>query len=187
MNPRIGAGDHGDTGLFSGRRVKKSDERIEALGTIDELQSIFGMILSSDLDLLSRDILANIPHLLFDISGEIAGEGKFHAENLQPVEIKKMEDWIEFLDAKLPELHNFILPGGANSAQLINLARAVTRRAERRLLPLKDLADLRHETFVFFNRLSRLLFSVERWENFQKQGREEKWEKGRVLPEAPEK
>ncbi|MBI5415088.1 cob(I)yrinic acid a,c-diamide adenosyltransferase [Candidatus Peregrinibacteria bacterium] len=185
MTEHIGMGDLGDTSLFSGRRISKESQCIEAVGNTDELNGVLGMILTMDLQPESREILETISHMTFDIGAEICAEGKFMAENVSSSEVIKMTEWILFLDEKLPELREFMLPSGAQAAIWLNYARAVTRRLERSLVPLLRTQYIRAELFAFVNRLSRLLFSLERWENFRKSGEETKWKKGRKLPEIP--
>lgn len=169
-------GDTGSTGLFGGPRVSKDDARIEAYGTVDELNAALGVVraagLSSELDLQ----LSQIQSELFSIGGELATPDPVARgmRMIGPHHIARLEQWIDRHESTLPPLRNFILPAGSLAAAQLHLARAICRRAERRLVTLihRDDADVSLDILVYLNRLSDLLFVLSRVANAQ-QGIEE--------------
>lgn len=169
-------GDTGSTGLFDGPRVSKDDARIEAYGTVDELNAALGVVraagLSSELDLQ----LSQIQSELFSIGGELATPDPVARgmRMIGPHHIARLEQWIDRHESTLPPLRNFILPAGSLAAAQLHLARAICRRAERRLVTLihRDDADVSLDILVYLNRLSDLLFVLSRVANAQ-QGIEE--------------
>ncbi len=142
-------GDKGQTSLGNGKRVSKSDPRIWLVGEIDELSSVLGL----------AGELEEIQHDLFIISSCVAGRDE--DLNFLKKRVTDFEKEIDSLDKKLPELHNFILPGGTQRAGFLHLARSVCRRVERRVAELGTQAEL----LVYLNRLSDLLFTLARFEN----------------------
>jgi cob(I)alamin adenosyltransferase len=172
-----GVGDQGDTILGNGDKVSKSSARIDAIGDIDELNSVLGLILSklSENDL--GPLLCDIQHTLFDLGGELSLPGKAIIEARYH---QYLENQIRQLNDELDTLDEFILPGGSEVSALCQLARAVCRRAERSLVRLQDMDELNPETLVYINRLSDLLFVVARI-LLKREGRKEiLWEKGRL-------
>lgn len=152
-------GDGGDTGLFGTARVRKHDARIEAYGTVDELNSVLGLLGAEPLPPDEADRLARIQAILFDIGADLATVGGRRAVTRVAAETRELEAWIDTLDASLPRLRTFILPGGHREAALCHLARTVCRRAERRVWTLADATqDVPRELPVYLNRLSDLLF-----------------------------
>ena len=148
-------GDDGTTGLANSNRIDKFNTRIEAMGEIDELNSLIGVLVASE---LAKDIsgyLLNIQHKLFDIGAELA-----IPENslTSPDCVKRLEDLIDSYNNELPVLKEFILPGGSMPASLCHLARTVCRRAERTLVKLARNESFNSETLRYINRLSDLLF-----------------------------
>lgn len=175
-------GDAGETGLFGGDRVSKSDRRIQAYGDIDELNSILGIVMSGcDIDTLKAP-LEKIQNTLFDagsvlatpdleklfgkVSGFIAGE-----------DIEFLEKEIDRMDTDLPVLKNFILPGGHPVAAHLQLARTVCRRAERQVVELWSKEAIPQEILIYLNRLSDYLFVLARWVNRKKNISEPVWKK----------
>jgi cob(I)alamin adenosyltransferase len=162
-------GDRGDTGLFGGPRVAKDHPRIEAYGTVDELNAVLGLVrcekLSSDVD----DLLARIQNELFDVGAELATPQP-DAHGIARVgepQAQALEQAIDHYQAGLSPLKTFILPGGSKAAAWLHLARTVCRRAERRLVTLVgETADSEEEVspalVVYLNRLSDLLFVLAR-------------------------
>ena len=152
-------GDKGTTGLGDGSRVAKDDARIEAIGAVDELNSLLGLLLTHDLPEPLRDDLTRIQHELFDLGGElcIPGHTLIKAEA-----IERVEKEIELLNATLPPLKEFILPGGTPAAAACHVARAVCRRAERRVVTLARQTQLNEHAQIYLNRLSDLLFVIAR-------------------------
>ncbi len=165
-------GDHGETGLFGNRRVPKDHLRIEAYGTVDELNSVLGLLGAEPLptDLSSR--LQAIQSDLFEIGADLATEGgNASLARIEPA-TKDMEAWIDASEASLPPLRSFVLPGGCRGAALMHVARTVARRAERRFWTLAHelakgpAAEHAPDAIgIYLNRLSDLLFSWARLVN----------------------
>jgi cob(I)alamin adenosyltransferase len=152
-------GDQGETGLGDGSRIGKDTPRVESLGTVDELNSVLGLILSKSPPQPARDILTEIQHRLFDLGGELSipGHGLISAQH-----VEYLEQRLDEMNSELPMLKEFILPGGCESAALCHVARAVCRRAERRLITLAATQDLNPLCIPYLNRLSDLLFVMAR-------------------------
>ena len=168
-------GDAGSTGLADGSRVDKDSARVEALGDVDELNSHIGAILEHSLDDSMRALLTDIQHALFDIGGEMAIPG--HAAVTADY-VTRLEVSLDELNADLPPLKEFILPGGGPAAIACHLARTVCRRAERRIVALARDETVNDESRRYINRLSDLLFVLarklarsDRGEVFWKHGR----------------
>ena len=166
-------GDDGTTGLFGGARVHKTDDRVEAYGTVDELNSFLGLVRSSALDSFADELLAQIQVDLFVLGAELAcvpgKEEKMSMKLLTPADAERLERAIDEAEASLQPLKTFILPGGTPSAAYMHAARTVCRRAERSVLRL---SGVRGETIIYLNRLSDLLFTLARREN-QRVGRDD--------------
>lgn len=153
-------GDDGSTGLGDGQRVRKDSARIEACGSIDELNCAIGLVLAPDsLPAGIADLLLEVQHELFDLGGELAIPG---SAVIGPVQVQRLEAAVASLNADLPPLREFILPGGGQAAATCHLARAICRRAERRCWTLAGSDKLNAETLRYLNRLSDLLFVVAR-------------------------
>ena len=152
-------GDDGSTGLGDGRRVPKTSTRIAAIGDIDELNSVLGVVRAlADLPEIDP-ILESIQHRLFDIGGELSMPGhNLVADGWT----QRLEEWLDGLNASLPTLQEFILPGGSPAAAHCHQARAVCRRAERGLLRLSQEETVNSATLKYLNRLSDLLFVIAR-------------------------
>ncbi|HEC13232.1 MAG TPA: cob(I)yrinic acid a,c-diamide adenosyltransferase [Acidiferrobacteraceae bacterium] len=159
-------GDRGDTGLGDGQRVAKDDARIEALGAVDELNSLIGLVLSETDDASIKKILTDIQHQLFELGGELSLPGK---TLLQESWVETLEHRLDELNQPLGSLKDFILPGGHRAAALCHLARSVCRRAERRLYTLSRSSEITTVSLSYLNRLSDLLFVIARSLN-QKHG-----------------
>ena len=180
-------GDDGTTSLCSGRRVPKSDMRVEAYGTLDELNADIGMLVSLIEDesfkgsCSSADnmlpFLQEIQKELFVIGGEIAYD-KFHTSAILSVShlTGKIEQVIDELSSQLPEQHHFILPGGTLSSAYGHICRTVCRRAERRIITLSEYIAIPSEIFSFINRLSDYFFILSRYLNNKRHNREKVWE-----------
>lgn len=148
-------GDNGTTGLGNGMRTEKDSSRIEAMGCVDELNSVLGIVLACDIPQTIRDCLTNIQHELFDIGGELSIPA--HSA-ITKEHIKQLETTLDQLNANLPPLKEFVLPGGNDSAAHCHHARTVCRRAERRLLSLSRTESINKVSLIYLNRLSDLLF-----------------------------
>ena len=156
-------GDKGYTGLFGGERVLKSSPRIEAYGTIDELNSWLGLINSFKDKSIPESLLRNVQGNLFTIGSLLASTGKRNVKlpSLDASSIKGLEEAIDRMEEKLPALTSFILPGGNVMAGYCHLARTVCRRAERRIVALEGEEGL--ELIIqYINRLSDFLFVLAR-------------------------
>ncbi len=152
-------GDRGSTGLGDGARVEKDHPRIEAIGDIDELNCTLGLVLAESLPAGVRTPLAAVQHDLFDLGGEVATPG-FSA--ITERDVTRLEQAIESINGDLPPLEEFILPGGGRAAATCHLARAVCRRAERRLVTLAQRESVAEPVLAYLNRLSDLLFVAAR-------------------------
>lgn len=152
-------GDAGETGLGDGSRVAKDSARIGALGDIDELNSVIGILLAGDLPATVRPALVDVQHDLFDLGGEVCIPG--HA-SLTPAHIERLENLLDQFNQALPPLKEFILPGGMPAAAFAHLARTVCRRAERSLVALSREEPVSEPGRVYLNRLSDLLFVLAR-------------------------
>lgn len=153
-------GDDGTTGLASGERVRKDSARVEAYGTVDELNCCVGLVLSSpELPMSISESLRAIQHRLFDLGGELAVPGR---SVILAEDTTGLETLLDTLNAELPALKDFVLPGGTLAAANCHLARAVCRRAERRLLSLQLTETINPEALRYLNRLSDLLFVMSR-------------------------
>ena len=152
-------GDDGSTGLAANSSVQKDDTRIEAMGDIDELNSALGMLLTETLPEDVRNLLTRIQHRLFDLGGELAMP---EYQTISSTDIVALESEIDHWNVTLPPLKEFILPGGSRSGAQCHMARAICRRAERRLVHLHHAAPQRLELLRYLNRLSDWLFVLAR-------------------------
>ncbi|MDG2041534.1 MAG: cob(I)yrinic acid a,c-diamide adenosyltransferase [Bacteroidia bacterium] len=168
-------GDKGETSLLGGTRVSKAHHKLEAYGTVDELNSTIGLIAA--MNPVHQNFLLNIQHKLFNIGSELAAEKNlsFPLPELTEEEINVLEKEIDRLNEKLPKLKNFILPGGSVISAHTQIARCVCRRAERNVVGLNE---SKYTTIIgYLNRLSDYLFVLSR-DFLRLEGVEEiKWEK----------
>ncbi|HEX6724809.1 MAG TPA: cob(I)yrinic acid a,c-diamide adenosyltransferase [Gaiella sp.] len=159
-------GDAGETSLGDGTRVSKLDGRIEAFGTVDELNAALGVLLAGDVPDALRQVLARVQNELFDLGADLsvpAGvEGRLRVEQSM---IDRLEEDCDGLNADLPELRSFVLPGGTEAAARLHVARTICRRAERDALRAARDQDLGPLVVVYLNRLSDLLFILARAAN----------------------
>jgi len=152
-------GDKGTTGLGDGSRVDKDSLRVETFGTVDELNSLIGLVLTTDLDDSVRDCLTRTQHELFDLGGELCMPGY----SLVPDGcVDQLEADLDGFNDDLPPLKDFILPGGSEAAARCHLARTVCRRAERLVVSLAKVEDINEVSLRYLNRLSDLLFVIAR-------------------------
>jgi len=154
-------GDQGETSLLGGTRISKGDDRVEAYGNLDELNSFIGLICDQDIDPHSREILRHIQEVLF-ISEALVSCDPGKKINGLPVftdeDTALLEKEIDVMNEKLPELRNFILPGGHQTVSFFQIARTVCRRAERSLIRLHTNSPVDEKIIRFLNRLSDYLF-----------------------------
>lgn len=162
-------GDKGETGLFGGARVSKSDTRVAAYGEIDELNSVIGLARAQGLDAAVDGLLARVQLELFDLGAELAtvpGKlDKLDLPRIEEEEVKRLETAIDRFEADLAPLKTFILPGGSAGAAQLHVARCVCRRAERGVVALASVSEVRAEAVHYLNRLSDLLFTLARHAN----------------------
>ena len=169
--PRIytRTGDAGETGLFDGTRVPKSDPRVEAYGDVDELASWLGVIRTHTTASDLLEMIDRIQHDLFALGARLADPRHRIASRVEKAvladeDVLRLERWIDALEADLPPLRKFILAGGVQVGAELHLARAVCRRAERRVVALGvDAGDA--TALAYINRLSDLLFTMARSAN----------------------
>ena len=174
-------GDSGQTGLFGGPRVSKDDPRIEAYGTVDELNSVLGLaraaMLPSDVDLL----IARIQNELFSVGAELATPNPQASgmRIIQASHIEAIEQAIDHYESSLEPLKQFILPGGTPAGAALHLARTVCRRAERRVITLTQKPGelVSAEMVIYLNRISDLLFVLARAVNKQSRVPDTPWQK----------
>ena len=152
-------GDNGTTGLGDGSRVEKDAARIEAIGTIDELNSAIGLMLTESLPASLESLLIDVQHRLFDIGGSLSMPGTdIPTNNL----VELLEQALDQMNDELEPLKEFILPGGSRAAALCHLARSICRRAERRVISLARSESIPELPAQYLNRLSDLLFVMAR-------------------------
>jgi len=166
-------GDGGTTGLGDGARVDKDSPRVEAYGTVDELNAALGLVLAHDLPSHLHEILTTLQHDLFDLGGELCLPGR---AVLDAGDVKRLERWLDQLNADLPPLEDFILPAGGPATAACHLARTVCRRAERRMVTLARTERVNEHSLAFVNRLSDLLFVMARVLVRHERGQEIVWQ-----------
>ncbi|MHA2206344.1 MAG: cob(I)yrinic acid a,c-diamide adenosyltransferase [Candidatus Thorarchaeota archaeon] len=162
-------GDKGKTGLLTGERVEKDDTRIEAYGTVDELNSSLGIAKTHSCERIS-EFLIKIQQQIFYIAAELAtpqasldsvkGIPRVGAED-----VTRLEEIADEISNELPHLSNFVVPGGTSAASFLHLSRSICRRAERRVITFSKTEPVNTEIIRYLNRLSDLLFVMTRYEN----------------------
>jgi cob(I)alamin adenosyltransferase len=171
-------GDDGTTGLFGGGRVKKASTRVEAYGTVDELNATIGLARATRLEPDSEAVLAAVQVDLFTLGAELAcvpgKEAKLNVPLLSTEDASRLEKAIDHAESFVPPLKFFVLPGGSAQAATLHLARTVCRRAERAVLAIDD-ATARSEVVVYLNRLSDLLFVLARRANIEAKVEDVPW------------
>lgn len=178
-------GDSGQTGLFGGGRVSKAHARVDAYGSVDELNSVVGWALTRITDDLVRERLRSVQHDLFSVGAELAtpptdeGRTRPRTPGLPDGRAAEMERWIDEADEELSPLTEFVLPGGSEAAAALHVARTVCRRAERSVVALGGEA-VSAGLVRYLNRLSDLLFTWARLENLRAGRADVTWEKPRA-------
>jgi len=174
-------GDTGDTGLLGGKRVKKDCIEMRSIGEVDELNAEIGVLLSCihEKDESMYDHLVQIQHRLFTIGALLASvqTDLVRVPSLMDDDVKALEEWIDEMTSTLPELTQFILPGGTNAGAQSFLARAVCRRAEREIVGLMDVYKIDPLVLQYLNRLSDALFVFGRYLNMKEGVGEVVWQK----------
>jgi len=163
-------GDSGETGLFGGERVSKNTIRIEAYGTIDELNAFIGLTIIEVSDNSVKDLLQKIQNWLFSIGADLATPDDEKTKKLNVFRTPEeyylyLEKEIDKYESKLDELRNFILPGGTKGAALLHICRTIARRAERNVVALNSTVKIGNNIIIFLNRLSDLFFVLARFDN----------------------
>jgi len=169
-------GDDGRTGLGDGSRIEKHSDLIEAIGSIDELNCLIGLVLVEEIPDQQRSTLTDIQHMLFNIGGDLCIPGRV---SIKPSSAIDLEERLDQMNADLPPLKEFILPGGHRAAALCHQARAVCRRAERRLCRLLTTNKGLSIHCQYINRLSDVLFVMARYINKEHNTKDVYWQSGR--------
>ena len=160
-------GDAGETGMFSGERVPKFHPLVAAYGTVDELNSLLGVVLSAKPAPAVRDILAPLQERLVELATDLAtSPAKRGIKRMDDADIRAMEAVMDGISAVLPELRSFIPPSGTPAAAHLHVARTVARRAEREAFSAARSHCVNPGALAYLNRLSDLLFLLARYENF---------------------
>jgi len=171
-------GDAGMTGLIGGLRIPKNSLRIAAIGDVDELNACIGLARmhakNHDLDAT----LENIQNWLFEVGAEVASPREERFETIGSEAVSRLEDSMDTMTEQLPELKNFILPGGSELSARLHLARSVCRRAERTVLELHNVELVREELRVLLNRLADWLFVAARTANLISNVQDVSWKRG---------
>ncbi len=182
------SGDNGETGLFGGQRVDKDDLRVEAYGTVDELNALLGVVRVhvTPADAAMDSLLQHIQNNLFDVGADLATpeardehKGRIHIQRVSAAQVTYLETQIDHYEAGLPPLTYFILPGGSAAAAALHHARTVCRRAERRCVTLAraeaENAPVNPDVISYLNRLSDLLFVIARSANHRQGVADTRW------------
>ena len=173
------SGDRGETALFDGERVPKSAPRVDVYGEVDELNASIGAVLAEPLNEEVATMLQHVQRDLFAVGGRLADPSRKVAERvrkaaIEEADVDRLEQWIDAVEAELPPIRHFVLPGGSRPAALLHVARTVCRRAERRLAGLRPGPD-EALLLVYMNRLSDLLFVLARAVNYRAGVTETEW------------
>ncbi|MFP6751642.1 MAG: cob(I)yrinic acid a,c-diamide adenosyltransferase [Pirellulaceae bacterium] len=172
-------GDEGETGLFAGGRVPKDDPRIEAFGTVDELNSILGLVIAAEPGQDLSPLLSRLQNELFAVGAQLATPqpDQHGTDMIEPSHVEALERDIDQYQEQLPELRQFILPGGCPAAAMLHCARTVCRRAERHVVTLQrsDASTASPCLLTYLNRLGDLLFVLGRAANQQAGHGETPW------------
>ena len=171
-------GDGGKTSLIGGTRVSKNHIRIEAYGTVDELNSYIGLVRDQEVDKRSKDTLIEIQDRLFTIGSSLAsdpGKSKMKIPDLLESDVEFLEKEIDFMNDLLPEMRSFVLPGGHQTVSFCHLARCVCRRTERISIELNQNEYVAELVIKYLNRLSDYLFVLARFVTQQLKVEETPW------------
>ncbi len=173
-------GDAGKTSLVGGTRVSKASVRLEAYGTVDELNSSIGLLLAMEgIPAAHRQLLLKVQHLLFNLGSQLATEpdSKWQPVGVTAADVEMLEKAIDEVIASLPPKFRFVLPGGTMAAAQANVARTVARRCERRMVGMEESGEhVPEDGMKFINRLSDYLFALGRYINISSGTEEIYWE-----------
>ena len=176
-------GDGGETSLFGAGRVSKAHVRVEAFGSVDELNATLAWAVAHVTDATIGERLAAIQHDLFALGAELAsppstdGRRRPETPSLPIARVPEMESWMDEADGELTELRAFVLPGGTPGAAALHLSRTVCRRAERMVVRLAEAEAVNEDLVRYLNRLSDLLFTFARLENHRRDTPDVEWKK----------
>ena len=172
-------GDQGTTSLVGGIRVSKDDPRVEAYGTIDELNAQIGLLAhNSKLDIPGMHLLVRkIQNKLFNIGAYLATRGAETIDGIDEADIKELEEKIDEMDGAMPPMRGFILPGGSRLSAICDICRTIARRAERRIVTVAHNETIDPMVLKYINRLSDFFFVFARFNNISNQVEEIYWEK----------
>ncbi|MBP3193593.1 cob(I)yrinic acid a,c-diamide adenosyltransferase [Natronogracilivirga saccharolytica] len=172
------SGDHGETSLFGGQRVSKNHSRIDAYGTVDELNTIIGIARTADPVPEIEQLLDQLQNELFVLGADLATppEKSSRVQRVGNDQVSLLEESIDRLEKSLEPLTSFILPGGSSCSAYLHHARTVCRRAERICFSCKQSEIISQEALIFLNRLSDLLFVMARFQNKAKRIDDVKWQ-----------
>jgi cob(I)alamin adenosyltransferase len=159
------SGDDGQTSLIGGIRVSKASPRVEAYGEVDELNSVLGIVKLQAKDGYIKEIVSEIQNDLFIMGADLASPPQVQVPRIDEGRVKRLEEFIDRFLEELEPLKEFILPGGSGGGAYLHLARAVSRRVERRIVKLMEVEELNKNILAYINRLSDLLFVMARIEN----------------------
>jgi cob(I)alamin adenosyltransferase len=170
-------GDDGTTGLFGGARLPKDHIRIEAYGTVDELNSMIGWLMSTIPDRQIDHLLQTIQSRLFTVGSNLASDPdkEMITPDLVDEDVLLIEQSIDKMQETLPPLKHFIMPGGSPSVSAAHMARTLCRRAERRCVTLSHESDVKPIIILYLNRLSDFFFVLARWLGAREGVEEIKW------------
>lgn len=176
MKAYTGTGDKGETGLYGGTRVGKENPRVEAYGAVDELNSQLGVARTLVKDKKLSEILKDIQKDLFTLGGDLASEiVSANVPRIGKTHLSRLESVTDELNEGLSSLRRFILPGGSLPGAELHVARAVCRRAERRIVALARTESINPDIIPYINRLSSFLFVIARAVNKNEHVPEEEW------------
>jgi cob(I)alamin adenosyltransferase len=179
-------GDKGDTSLFGGAVVPKDDPQVDAYGSVDELNAMLGAVISFSKDKSLISSLTKIQKDLFVIGAELSsGEGKRVIQAIDPARVSELEAEIDAMEADMPPLHNFLIPGGCQASALLQYTRTICRRAERSIAALAHKKKINPDIIKFMNRLSDLLFIQARYINYKGKVPETIWKGRKPSSEHP--
>lgn len=172
-------GDKGETSLYGGKRVSKAAIRIEAYGTVDELNTVIGICCALNPPQQVDDSLVKIQHQLFtlgaDLASPLSNRKNRDVPRISENDTKCLEELIDKLDSEIEPLRSFILPGGSLLSANIHFARTVCRRAERLVVQLSSKEKIGAQSIIYLNRLSDFLFVLARWVNHRQSKNETIW------------
>ena len=170
-------GDRGETSLYGSKRAAKDSPRVEAYGSIDELNSLLGITISLSKDAGTSASLREIQKMLFVAGADSAAEygGSQKVPRISASDTLRLEKMTDDLARRLPPLRSFIIPGGSPMSSHLQFCRAVCRRTERRLKTASRTEKMNPELLPFFNRLSSYLFNLSRWANKEAGRKEDLW------------